>query len=239
MNELESYLTQRASDFPLLAQFLYPQPDPSLPPADAPIDILAAALGDVVASSSPLFVDLARRTLNDLCRLRASVNLSNIIHHVELEFRLQPGTLQSRSKTQRVALARHVAYFLCRTMTGSSFPAIGEAVGGRHHSSVLHGFSLIQSRCHRDAPFRFFIDRVRNDITRVGDDHHQEKTPPQPEREVLTVEELAAWLRLAPSTIYRHAKTGRLPRLPGPQEMALLHVGNQRLDAARGGAGRE
>ena len=59
------------------------------------VNTLAAVLGDVVASSSPLFVDLARRILNDLCRLRSASSLSSIIDHVEREFRLQPGTLQS------------------------------------------------------------------------------------------------------------------------------------------------
>jgi len=145
MNELKSYITQRAVDFPLLAQFLYPQPDSSPAPAAPLIDALAAVLGDVVTSSPPLFANLARRALTDLCRLRSVGSLKNIIDHVEQEFRLESGTLQSRCKTQRIALARQIAYYLCRTITGSSFPTIGEAFG-RDHSSI-HSFNLIHLRC--------------------------------------------------------------------------------------------
>lgn len=163
MNELESYLTQRATDFPLLAQFLYPQPDSSPAPAAPLIDALAAVLGDLVTSSPPLFANLARRTLSDLCRLRSVSSLSNIIDFVEREFRMEPGTLQSRCKTQRIALARQIAYYLCRTITGSSFPAIGEALG-RDHTSVIHGFNLIHSRCQREAPFQLRIEKMQRHL---------------------------------------------------------------------------
>jgi chromosomal replication initiation ATPase DnaA len=163
MNELESYITQRASDFPLAAQFLYPQPDSSAPPAAPLIEALAAVLGDVVTSSPPLFANLARRTLSDLCRLRSVGNIKNIIDHVEREFRLEPGTLQSRCKTQRIALARQIAYYLCRIITGSSFPTIGESLG-RDHSSIHHGFYLIQDRMARDAAFRLSIEKMERQL---------------------------------------------------------------------------
>ena len=89
MNELESYITQRAGDFPLLAQFFYPQPDSSPAPAAPLIDALAAVLGNVVTCSPPLFANLARRTLTDLCRLRSVGSIKNIIDHVEREYRLE------------------------------------------------------------------------------------------------------------------------------------------------------
>jgi chromosomal replication initiator protein len=163
MNELESYITQRAGDFPLAAQFFYPQPDSSPAPAAPLIDALAAVLGNVVTSGSPLFGNLARRTLSDLCRLRSVGSLTNIIDHVEREFRLEPGCLKSRKKTQRIALARQIAYYLCRTISGASFPTIGECLG-RDHSSIHHGFYLIQGRMARDAAFRFSIEKMERQL---------------------------------------------------------------------------
>jgi chromosomal replication initiation ATPase DnaA len=163
MNELESYITQRAGDFPLLAQLFYPQLDSSPAPAAPLIDALAAVLGNVVTCSPPLFANLARRTLADLCRLRSVGSIKHIIDHVEREFRLELGTLQSRCKTQRIALARQIAYYLCRTISGASFPTIGEALG-RDHSSIIHGFNLIHSRCQHEAPFRLFVEKLERQI---------------------------------------------------------------------------
>ena len=104
MNELEIHLTERTSDFPLLAQFFFKQREPPL--ADQLLDTLAEILNDVATSSLPLFANLAKRMLTDLCRLRSVGTLNNIIDHVGRKFRMEPGTLQSRCKTQRIALGR-------------------------------------------------------------------------------------------------------------------------------------
>jgi Bacterial dnaA protein helix-turn-helix len=161
MNELEIHLTERASDFPLLAQFFFKQPE--RPPDDQLLANLTEILNDVATSSLPLFANLAKRMLTDLCRLRSVGTLNNIIDHVGRKFRMEPGTLQSRCKTQRIALARQIAYYLCRTITGSSFPTIGEAFG-RDHSSSIHGFNLMQLRCQHEAPFRLSIEKMERQL---------------------------------------------------------------------------
>ena len=161
MNELEIHLTERASDFPLLAQFFFKQPE--RPPDDQLLANLTEILNDVATSSLPLFANLAKRMLTDLCRLRSVGTLNNIIDHVGRKFRMEPGTLRSRCKTQRIALARQIAYYLCRTITGSSFPTIGGALR-RDHSSIIHGFNLIHSRCQHEAPFRLFVEKLERQI---------------------------------------------------------------------------
>jgi hypothetical protein len=161
MNELEIHLTERASDFPLLAQFFFKQP--GRPPDDQLLANLTEILNDVANSGSPLFVNLAKRTLTDLSRLRSVGSLSNIIDGVEREFRMEPGTLQSRRTTQRIAMARQIAYYLCRTLTGASLTTVGDALG-RDHSSVHHGFNLIRRRMTRDAAFRLLIEKIERQL---------------------------------------------------------------------------
>jgi chromosomal replication initiation ATPase DnaA len=157
MNELEIHLTERASDFPLLAQFFFKQPE--RPPDNQLLANLNEILNDVATSSLPLFANLAKRMLTDLCRLRSVGTLNNIIDHVGRKFRMEPGTLRSRCKTQRIALARQISYFLCRSITSCSFPVIGDA-HGRDHSSVLYGVYLIERRMRRDPAFRRSIDKL-------------------------------------------------------------------------------
>jgi hypothetical protein len=153
MNELEIHLTERASDFPLLAQFFFKQPER---PAD---DQLLANLTEIL--------NLAQRMLTDLCRLRSVGSLNNIIDHVGRKFRMEPGTLRSRSKTQRIAFARQIAMFLGRKITGCSYPTIGEHFGRRDHSTVIstviYACNLIERRM-ADAAFRLAIEKIEREI---------------------------------------------------------------------------
>jgi chromosomal replication initiation ATPase DnaA len=90
------------------------------------------------------------------------VRLQIVIARVEKLFRLRPGALSSEGRTSRLAMARHIAYYLCH-MAGGSFPDIGQHLN-RDHSSVHHGFWLIRRRMNRDAAFRLFIEKLESQI---------------------------------------------------------------------------
>jgi len=53
--------------------------------------------------------------------------------------------------------------YLCRKMTDSSFPAIGEAFG-RDHSTVIHAHNLIARRIANDSAFRFSIEKIGREL---------------------------------------------------------------------------
>src|SRR6516162_1647497 len=78
-----------------------------------------------------------------VARQRAELRalLAIIVARVEKLFRLPLGALSSERRTSRIAMARHIAYYLCH-VAGGSFPVIGQRLG-RDHSSVHHGFWLI------------------------------------------------------------------------------------------------
>jgi chromosomal replication initiator protein len=59
--------------------------------------------------------------------------------------------IKSRRRARTVGLPRHVAYYLCKTLTGSSLPQIGRHVGGKDHTSVLHGVRKIAAQLQTDA----------------------------------------------------------------------------------------
>jgi hypothetical protein len=236
MNERESYLTQRATDFPLLAQFLYPQPDSSPAPAAPLIDALAAVLGDVVTSSPPLFANLARRTLSDLCRLRSVSSLSNIIDSVEREFRMEPGTLQSRCKTQRIALARQVAYYLCRTITLSRHRRGAGPTPHIGHSRLQpHSLTLPA------APFRSRIEKMQRHllapavttIAAAAWGHHASPAKPT-DRPGRADYERAANGRLSTGKYFDCLPLGRARRITSVQgrRLALQPRVTRRLDGA-------
>jgi chromosomal replication initiation ATPase DnaA len=104
----------------------------------------------------------ARRERKARQRAELQVRLQIVIERVEKLFRLLPGALNSERRTSRIAMARHIAYYLCHT-AGCSFPVVGQHLG-RDHSSVHHGFWLIRRRMVRDAAFRLFIEKLQSQI---------------------------------------------------------------------------
>jgi chromosomal replication initiator protein len=74
--------------------------------------------------------------------------------------------LMSGTRSQRIAFCRHVAIYVCRSLSGASFPALG-AHFGRNHSSCIHAFGLIERRMQRDAAFRHVIVQLERDLTHV------------------------------------------------------------------------
>lgn len=135
--------------------------------ADELIDGLEAALQRVTAlraHGSPPLVDVARRSLAALTRVRIAGRLANVSEQCTREFRLHSGDLQSRSREQHVAFARQLAMYLCRKITGAPFENIGEHFN-RDHSTVIHACQLIERRMARDAAFRLFIMQLEGRIS--------------------------------------------------------------------------
>ena len=68
--------------------------------------------------------------------------------------------------------ARHMAFYLCKTMTEMSLPQIGIALGGRDHTTVLHGFRRIASLMETDARTKDEVDlltmRITDHVNAIG-----------------------------------------------------------------------
>jgi chromosomal replication initiator protein len=56
--------------------------------------------------------------------------------------------------------------YLCRKMTDSSFPTIGDHFG-RDHSTVIHAYNLILRRISNDSAFRFSIEKIERELKAI------------------------------------------------------------------------
>src|SRR6202007_1663264 len=109
-------------------------------------------------NQSAITVDFARPALEDLFRKHdAKPDVESIQKTVADFFHIRLTDLKSKKRTQHIAFCRQVAMYLCRKLTSSSFPVIGEAFG-RDHSTVIHAFNLIQRRVTNDSAFRLSIE---------------------------------------------------------------------------------
>ncbi|MGH7906663.1 MAG: chromosomal replication initiator protein DnaA [Candidatus Binataceae bacterium] len=122
-------------------------------------------------NKSPIAVDFARQALHDLIRSQdVKPGIENIQKTVSDFFHIRLADLKSKKRTQHIAFCRQVAMYLCRKLTDSSFPAIGESFG-RDHSTVIHAYNLIARRVANDSAFRISIDKIARELKVVINDH--------------------------------------------------------------------
>ena len=118
-------------------------------------------------NKSAITVDFARQALHDLIRNHdAKPDVEMIQKTVADFFHIRLVDLKSKKRTQHIAFCRQVAMYLCRKLTSSSFPVIGDAFG-RDHSTVIHAFNLIQRRVTNDSAFRLSIEKIERELKAI------------------------------------------------------------------------
>ena len=92
----------------------------------------------------PITADLAREALKDLLELnRAPVSIDAIQRTVAEFFQIKVADMYSKRRPAHIARSRQVAMYFAKEFTQKSFPEIGEAFGGRDHTTVMHAVKRI------------------------------------------------------------------------------------------------
>jgi len=122
---------------------------------------LEGALRRVIANAEftgqPINLDFAKMALRDLLAVQDRlVSIENIQKTVAEYFKLRVSDLLSKRRSRSVARPRQIAMALAKELTSHSLPEIGEAFGGRDHTTVLHG-------CRRIAALRETESRIEED----------------------------------------------------------------------------
>ena len=104
---------------------------------------LEGALQRVMAFSrftnQPLSIEMAQEALKDLIALHQKlVTLESIQKTVAEYFKVRVSELLAKKRTRSIARPRQIAMALAKELTNHSLPEIGEAFGGRDHTTVLH-----------------------------------------------------------------------------------------------------
>ncbi len=76
-----------------------------------------------------------------------------IINKVAQHFKISVHDILSERRDRAVVRPRQVAMYLAKTMTLRSLPDIGRQIGGRDHTTVLHGTRVVARLMHREADF--------------------------------------------------------------------------------------
>jgi len=110
---------------------------------------LEGALRRVIANSQftgrPITLDFAREALKDLLALQERlVTIENIQKTVAEYYKIRVADLLSKRRSRSITRPRQVAMALAKELTNHSLPEIGDAFGGRDHTTVLHACRVIK-----------------------------------------------------------------------------------------------
>jgi chromosomal replication initiator protein len=133
---------------------------------------LEGALIRVVAYASlkgePATPALARHVLRRLGSDMGTegCGIGDIIEAAARQFGVEQKALLARDRRSEVATARHVAMFLARELTDHSLPEIGRRLGGRSHTTVLHGVNRISAALETDPSVQNAVEHLRRQLGR-------------------------------------------------------------------------
>jgi len=126
---------------------------------------LEGSLIRLVAISSlrgiPVSKDLARDAIRNIASEEESgvITIEQIQKAIAASYKLTVDQLVSKNNSRQFVFPRQVAMYLCKRLTKHSYPEIGRAFGGKHHTTVIHSFEKIQSLSVADAGFqRLLLD---------------------------------------------------------------------------------
>jgi len=121
---------------------------------------LEGSLIRLVAISSlrgiPVSKDLAKDAIRNIASEEEAgvIAIEQIQKVVAANYKLTVDQLVSKSNSRQVAFPRQIAMYLCKKLTKHSYPEIGRAFGGKHHTTVIHSCEKIKSLSVADAVFQ-------------------------------------------------------------------------------------
>ncbi|MDY0022837.1 chromosomal replication initiator protein DnaA [Arenimonas caeni] len=126
---------------------------------------LEGALNTLAARSNfmarPITADFAQETLRDLLRAQQqAVSISNIQKTVADYYQLRMADLLSKRRTRSLARPRQMAMALSKELTEHSLPEIGDAFGGRDHTTVMHACKVMRELREIDGKLREDWDKL-------------------------------------------------------------------------------
>ncbi|MCD5405608.1 MAG: chromosomal replication initiator protein DnaA [Desulfotomaculum sp.] len=128
---------------------------------------LEGALNKVIAYASlnniTVSREIAEQVLKDIISPEAPKKITiELVQRVVAEhYDLKVEDLKTKKRTRKVAFPRQIAMYLCRELVnGASLPKIGEAFGGRDHTTILHGCEKISAEIENDLELRETINKL-------------------------------------------------------------------------------
>ncbi|HXQ28415.1 MAG TPA: chromosomal replication initiator protein DnaA [Gemmatimonadales bacterium] len=119
-------------------------------------------------------IELARDALSDKIRQgeegasyigQANPSIDRVQEVVARRWGVTPEGLRSKARTKTLTIPRQVAMYLARNMLGMQLVEIGQAFGGRDHSTVIHSVDKVERQMIRDRTFKDRVEMARQELS--------------------------------------------------------------------------
>ena len=131
---------------------------------------LEGALNKLLALSNlekiEITLDIAIRELQNIITpdKPREITPQLIIEVVSEHFQISLDQMISKNRSKDIARPRQIAMYLCKNMTDTSLDSIGVLLGGRDHSTIIHGVQKISDEYESDTSTRAMIDTIKKKI---------------------------------------------------------------------------
>ncbi len=119
-------------------------------------------------------IELAREALSDKIRQgeegasfvgQPTPSIDRVQEVVSRRWGVTPEGLRSKARTKTLTVPRQVAMYLARDMLGMQLVEIGQAFGGRDHSTVIHSVNKVERQMIRDRTFKERVEMARQELS--------------------------------------------------------------------------
>jgi chromosomal replication initiator protein len=127
------------------------------------VQVASEALRDKLRTS----LDDARIENASADRARSALNIQAIQEAAAREWGVTAEGLKSKKRTKALTTPRQVAMFLCRELLSAQLVEIGNAFGGRDHSTVIHSLDRVSSEAATNKEFATRVDNLRTTLEKL------------------------------------------------------------------------
>ena len=119
----------------------------SLNNAEVTLEMAESAIKDVQTDNMPV-----------------AVRTEKIIEYIANFYGVTPEDITSNKKNANIVLARQVAVYVLREVTGQTLQTIGEAIGGKNHSTINYSITLIKNKMLDEPDFKNTVFEIINNL---------------------------------------------------------------------------
>ena len=116
-------------------------------------------------NNKPITIEELKAELKDIIKIKEKkISVELIIQTTSKFYNLTYSDILSSKRTMNIANARQVCMYLARKLTQLSLPSIGDSIGGRDHSTVIHAYNKIEKNIKENSTLNKEIEQIINII---------------------------------------------------------------------------